>query len=81
MATPKVSAGALKAAREILDTDHQRAARIIDRETGVAALLEAAKNVSSFFVYLESIRGEGARDSLNRLRQAIAKCASGMGSE
>ena len=30
----KPSAGALRAAREILDTDHQLAAHIIDRETG-----------------------------------------------
>lgn len=75
----KPSAGALRAAVEICEDgrwDEQVIAHIIDRETGLqsfAELLEAAKRVSRFFVYLESIKGEGARDSLNQLRQAIAK--------
>lgn len=46
---------------------------IIESETGIVSLLHAAKSVSHFFVYLESIKGEGARDSLNHLRQVIVQ--------
>ncbi len=48
-------------------------AHVIDRETGVAELLDSAKAVLHFFVYLDSAGGEGARDTLTRLRGAVAK--------
>ena len=73
----KPSAGALSAAREILDTDHQLAAQIIDRETGVAELLEAAELA---YVKLADIsfqwpgRGNPEGQSLLcKLRDGIAK--------
>lgn len=82
----KPSAGALRAADRIRDllekwnsleitkigaTFYQEeTARIIDRETGVAELLEAAK------IALQYFRGkhENADASASRLKQAIAKC-------
>ena len=64
---------ALRLARKV-DT-----AEIIDRETGVAELLEAAKNI------INNVRGEIhlVEGSLfyNALKQVIAKCESGTGSE
>ncbi len=44
---------------------------IIESETGIVGLLHGAKAVLHFFVYLESIRGEGARGALNLLRQTV----------
>ena len=76
----KPSAGAVRAAREILDTDHQLAAHIIDRETGVGELLEAAKQLSSCLLNLcawpNSERGTTIKATITKLEQAIAKCVS-----
>jgi len=82
MSNPKVSAGALRAAREILESiivftsepasstqleeATSGAAEIIDRETGVAELLEAAKEYVRY--------SSGQLWELKRLEQAIAKC-------
>ncbi len=78
----KPSSGALKAAGIIIrglfkatTTDVEIAAQIIDRETGVAELLEAAKMAESSLFCLEACNLWTERDHqrLNQLRRAIAK--------
>ncbi len=78
----KQSAGALRAARMLNlvrypDTSRmlteKRAAQIIDRETGLAELLDAAIKAHS---YLQGVRTGSQWDEANvveRLQQAIAK--------
>ena len=74
---PSPSAGALRAARHFIAlgllTTPIHAAEIIDRETGVAELLEAAKNM------LDPNRSPIT--AAGRLQQAITNCESGTGSE
>ena len=84
---PKPSAGALRAAREILDTDHQLAAQIIDRETGVGELLEATKalRIAAIDTGLTQEQEDDNQDvqlvdAVLAVEQAIAKC-EGKGSE
>ncbi len=71
------SPGALRAARHFIAlgllTTPIHAAEIIDRETGVAELLEAAKNM------LDPNRSPIT--AAGRLQQAITKCESSTGSE
>ena len=66
----KPSAGALRAAKEILDTDHQLAAQIIDRETGVGELLRTAKAVHDF---LWKERGQIVGMTDTKLSEALTK--------
>jgi len=51
--------------------DLDEATKAIEWHMGESELLKAAKNVLHFFVYLESIKGEGARGALNLLRKAV----------
>ena len=88
------SPGALRAARKIAERtlrtlqgwDEQTwvdiAAEIIDRETGVAELLEAAKFALTTLDYYDQQAEFGFHGPLRKkLKQAIAKCESGTGSE
>lgn len=74
---PSPSAGALRAARHFIAlgllTTPIHAAEIIDRETGVAELLEAAKQV------LADLSDEEVpdADTVEMLEHAIAKCERG----
>ncbi len=76
----KPSAGALRAAEYINKNifnhkpgDIESLAQAIDRETGVAELLEAAKFALSFVDHPSQLRAD-ALASYDRLSQAIAKC-------
>ena len=90
----KPSTGALRTARKIAERtlrtlqgwDGQTwvdiAAEIIDRETGVAELLEAAKFALTTLDYYDQQAEFGFHGPLRKkLKQAIAKCESGTGSE
>jgi uncharacterized protein YciW len=76
---PKPSAGALRAAKEILDTDHQIAARIIDRETGVAELLEAAKHADVAAQVLFIAAEQSKRDVSLEAKLALSTAAKEFG--
>ncbi len=83
---PSPSAGALRAARHFIAlgllTTPIHAAEIIDRETGVAELLEAAKFALTTLDYYDQQAEFGFHGPLRKkLKQAIAKCESGTGSE
>ena len=75
---PSPSAGALRAARHFLAlgllTTPIHAAEIIDRETGVAELLEAAKRLVTIYRHAYEISGgTGSLPELKPLEHAIAK--------
>jgi hypothetical protein len=79
----KPSTGALRAAREIWQRgEHDnlftiyKAALLIDRETGVGELLEAAKDAHALLEMFAHGRGLDPREASTkkRLEQAIAKC-------
>jgi hypothetical protein len=72
----KPSAGALRAARAISGyRSLDYIAEIIDRETGMAELLEAAKHADEWFKWF--FDGQSANrptKTWDELKQAIAKC-------
>ena len=90
----KPSAGALRAARRLLRVAQsagtelnmydEEIAKIIDRETGVAELLEAARHVIPLLHRLnmdDCPLDRWGPKATHQLEQAIAKCESGAGSE
>ncbi len=82
------SPGALRAANALAglatntSANIHSVALIIDRETGVAELLEAAKFALTTLDYYDQQAEFGFHGPLRKkLKQAIAKCESGTGSE
>lgn len=81
MSETKPTAGALRAAKEILDTDHRPAARIIDREMAsplVEELLKSARTIANAIKCDPDMAAEFPR-SLPRLEKSIRALESALG--